>query len=60
VQAIQLRSLTNTLAEQEALAAPARTDQLAVRDFESRWGVLTEYPRQNVPAMLLARCFVVR
>ncbi|MEX2332870.1 MAG: hypothetical protein WD600_01345 [Pseudohongiella sp.] len=54
VQAIQLRSLTNTLAEQEALAAPARADQLAVRDFESRWGVLTEYPQQDVPAMLLA------
>lgn len=54
IQSIQLRSLGNTLAEQQELAAPARADQLAVRDFESRWGVLTEFPRQDVPAMLLA------
>lgn len=54
VQTIQLRSLANTLAGQEQLAAPARADQLAVRDFESRWGVLTEFPHQDVPAMLLA------
>lgn len=54
VQSLQLRSLANTLAEQQQLAAPARENQLAVRDFEARWGVLTEFPRQNVPAMLLA------
>ena len=54
VQSVQLRMLNNTLAGQQQLAAPARADQLAVRDFESRWGVLTEYPRQNVSAMLLA------
>lgn len=54
IQSFQLRSLSNTLAEQQALAAPTREDQLAVRDFESRWGVLTEFPRQDVPAMLLA------
>lgn len=54
IQSIQLRSLGNTLAEQQQLAAPARADQLAVRDFESRWGVLTEFPRQDVPAMLQA------
>ena len=54
VQSVQLRSLDNTLAEQQQLAAPARDDQLAVRDFESHWGVLTEFPDQDVPAMLLA------
>jgi hypothetical protein len=54
VQALQLRSLNNTLADQQEQAAPARSDQQAVRDFESRWDVLTEYPRQDVPAMLLA------
>jgi len=54
VQAFQLSSLNNTLAEQQELATPARNDQRAVRDFESRWGVLTEYPRHDVPAMLLA------
>lgn len=59
VQSFQLRSLGNTLAEQQQLAAPAREDQLAVRDFESRWGVLTEFPDQDVPAMLLALQAVV-
>jgi hypothetical protein len=54
IQALQLRSLSNTLAEQQQLTAPARADQLAVRDFESRWGVLTEFPDQDVAAMLLA------
>jgi hypothetical protein len=54
VQSLQLRSLGNTLAEQQRLATPARENQQAVRDFESRWGVLTEFPNQDVPAMLLA------
>lgn len=54
VQSLQLRSLGNTLAEQQRLAAPARENQQAVRDFESCWGVLTEFPNQDVPAMLLA------
>ncbi|MBC52797.1 MAG: hypothetical protein CMQ34_03075 [Gammaproteobacteria bacterium] len=54
VQSLQLRSLERSLAEQQQLAAPAREDQLAVRDFESRWGVLTEFPDQDVSAMLLA------
>ncbi|OFE13320.1 hypothetical protein PHACT_09360 [Pseudohongiella acticola] len=54
IQTLQLRSLNNTLAEQQQRTAPARADQQAVRDFESRWGVLTEYPAQDVPAMLLA------
>lgn len=54
VQSLQLRSLQQSLAEQQRLAAPAREAQLAVRDFESRWGVLTEFPVQDVPAMLLA------
>lgn len=54
IQSFQLASLQSELARQQELAAPARADQALVRDFESRWGVLTEYPRQDVPAMLLA------
>lgn len=54
IQSFQLASLQNELARQQELAGPARADQALVRDFESRWGVLTEYPRQDVPAMLLA------
>jgi len=34
-------------------AAVARADQQAVREFEQAWGVLNEFPRQDVAATLL-------
>lgn len=53
LQSFQARSLLSTLEEQRELATAARADQAVVRDFEQRWGVLNEFPRQNVPDILL-------
>lgn len=53
VQSLQARSLLADLAEQRELSAAARADQAVVRDFEQRWGVLTEFPAQNIAATLL-------
>ncbi|MES3006554.1 MAG: hypothetical protein V4751_02165 [Pseudomonadota bacterium] len=52
-QSLQARSLLADLAEQRELSATARADQAVVRDFEQRWGVLTEFPAQNISATLL-------
>lgn len=52
-QSLQARSLLADLAEQRALSAAARADQAVVRDFEQRWGVLTDFPAQNISATLL-------
>jgi hypothetical protein len=54
VQTIQIRSLQSTLQTQRDLAAPARQNQAMVRDFESEWGVLMEFPRQQLSDVLLA------
>jgi hypothetical protein len=53
VQSMQLRGLQARVQEQQLLSAPARENQAAVRDFESQWGVISEFPRQDVPAVLL-------
>jgi hypothetical protein len=53
VQSLQTRSLLATLAEQRELSAATRVDQSVVRDFEQRWGVMTEFPAQNISATLL-------
>lgn len=53
-QSVQSRTLQATLERARADAAEARADQAAVREFEQRWGVLSEYPRQDVVATLLA------
>ncbi len=52
-QSIQARGLIATLEDQRELAADARTDQAMVRDFEQQWGVLNEFPRQQIPDTLL-------
>jgi len=53
VQTLQARSLQSQLQQVRELAAPARADQSAVREFEDQWGVLTEFPRQNLATVLL-------
>ena len=53
LQSLQARSLLADLAEQRELSAAARADQAVVRDFEQRWGVLTEFPAQNISATML-------
>lgn len=52
-QSLQARSLLADLAEQRELSAAARADQAVVRDFELQWGVLTEFPAQNISVTLL-------
>jgi len=52
-QAVHISTLQSALAAQQSLSVAARADQAVVRDFEERWGVLNEFPRQSVPDTLL-------
>jgi len=52
-QAVRISTLEAALAAQQSLSVAARADQAVVRDFEERWGVLNEFPRQGVPDTLL-------
>ncbi len=53
-QSWQLSSLSAELEQLRVDAAEPRSNQAAVRDFESQWGVLTEFPDQDVIAVMLA------
>src|SRR5690606_19565244 len=52
-QSVQSRALQATLEGAREDATAARADQSVVREFEQSWGVLNEYPRQDVAATLL-------
>lgn len=52
-QAVRISTLEAALAAQQTLSAQPRADQAIVRDFETRWGVLNEFPRQDVAQTLL-------
>ncbi|MDO8906989.1 MAG: hypothetical protein Q7W55_00670 [Pseudohongiella sp.] len=52
-QSWQLNRAQNQLAEIRELSAEARQDQAAVREFETQWGVLTEFPDQDIGATML-------
>jgi hypothetical protein len=52
-QALQVARLEATLAERQTLSVEARADQAIVRDFEQRWSVLNDFPRQDVAQVLL-------
>jgi hypothetical protein len=54
LQTIQIAILKSTLETQLVLSAPARANQAEVRDFESQWGVILEFPRQQVPEVMRA------
>jgi len=53
-QSVQSRALQAALESAREEAAEASADQAVVREFEQSWGVLSEYPRQDVAATLLA------
>jgi hypothetical protein len=53
-QTWQLSRLQNQLVDIRVFSADARQDQAAVREFETQWGVLTEFPDQDVGAAMLA------
>src|SRR5690606_15307836 len=53
-QSWQLNRLDNRLAEIRELSAAARQHQATVREFETQWGVMTEFPDQDVSAAMLA------
>ncbi len=48
LQAIQFRSLANTLADYRAQSVDARADQAVVVNFENEWGVITDFPNQDL------------
>ncbi|MDX1491384.1 MAG: hypothetical protein R3332_08860 [Pseudohongiellaceae bacterium] len=53
-QTIQKSRLQSQLAQARVQSAEARENQAIVRDFESEWGALTEFPVQDISVMLLA------
>lgn len=53
-QSWQLNRLEGQLAQIREVSAAARQDQAAVREFETQWGVMTEFPEQDLTAVLLA------
>ncbi len=48
LQAIQFRSLASELADYRAQSTGAREDQAVVVDFENQWGIITDFPVQDV------------
>ena len=48
LQSIQFRSLSSSLASYRAQSVGAREDQAVVVNFESEWGVVTDFPVQDV------------
>jgi hypothetical protein len=48
LQSIQFRSLASTLAEYREQSVAARADQAVVVNFENQWGVITDFPNQDV------------
>lgn len=52
-QSFQMMRLENSLQALREDSQQAREDQAAVREFELSWGVLNEFPRQNISQTLL-------
>ncbi len=52
LQSIQFRLAASELADLRALNSTARQDQAFVADFDSRWGAINNYPRQEIIAAL--------
>lgn len=52
-QSVQMMRLQSQLNSLQLASAQARQDQAAVRAFEQNWGVLNEYPNQNLSETLL-------
>lgn len=52
-QFVQTTRLQSALTNLQEAAAPARAAQQEIRAFESEWGVLDEFPRQNLDQTLL-------
>lgn len=52
-QFVQVSRLQSALTDLQEAAAPARAAQQEIRAFESEWGVLDEFPRQNLDQTLL-------
>lgn len=52
-QSFTIKRLENKLAQAMEQSSVARNDQSIVREFEDSWGVLTEFPVQDVSTMLL-------
>lgn len=53
LQSLQIMRLQAQLTSLESESAQARADQAVVREFEQSWGVLNEFPQQNISQVLL-------
>lgn len=59
-QSIEFRSLAATLHEQRELASEARQDQAAVVSFENEWGLISDFPEQNIDAAMFTLQNILR
>ena len=48
LQEFEIRSLQGSLRDQQELSSVAREDRLVVQNFEQQWGVLTDFPDQEL------------
>ena len=53
-QTVQLTAAERTLEQSRQLAASARADQSVVVEFENEWGAVSDFPDQNVVAVMFA------
>jgi len=60
LQTVQMVQLESRLSGARAAAASARQDQAEVRAFENEWGILTEFPEQQVERVLTGLQEVIR
>lgn len=51
-QSVQMRILGSSLESQRELSSNARQDRAAVQEFEQQWGVLSDFPQQDVVAAM--------
>jgi len=54
IQSVEMFRLRSALDAQQTLGQEARSDRTIVQSFEQEWGVINDFPIQNVPEALFA------
>ncbi|MBL4581107.1 MAG: hypothetical protein JKY29_04740 [Gammaproteobacteria bacterium] len=60
LQSLEFRSLASTLEIQREMASDARQDQAAVVSFESEWGLISDFPEQQLREAMFALQNILR
>ncbi|MBL4572846.1 MAG: hypothetical protein JKY86_07215 [Gammaproteobacteria bacterium] len=60
LQSLEFRSLASTLETQREMASDARQDQAAVVSFENEWGLISDFPEQQLREAMFALQNILR